>query len=294
MHLIKPRKYFIYILLGLIGLGLSLVVQGGFSQVQQHGQPVGLSALSEVPESAWQKLAQQRIWFGHQSVGWNIVEGLKDVRQAHPQIKVNIVETPDPTTVNAAGLIHFAIGQNYYPQTKIADFATMIQRNPTKQPDIALFKFCFLDIDAKTDVAQVFKDYKTMMDGLIKTFPKTKFVQVTVPLTTEPTGTHKFMRDLKYSVRKVLRQPVERSFENMNRAAFNQVLRQTYGDQSTVFDLAQIESIGIDRQQTVFSTAGKSYLSLVSAYTDDGAHLNSVGRKVVAEQFLIFLAKLLK
>ncbi len=290
MPFIKPRKSLIYLLLGAIALGLSLVIQGGSPHVQQ----ISLSDLSTVSETAWSSLAHPRIWFGHQSVGGNIVEGLKEVRQTHPQIKVNIVETTDPTLVKTAGLIHFAIGQNAHPETKIAEFATQLQRDPTHPPDVAFFKFCFLDIDTKTNVAQVFKDYKTVMDQLIQTFPKTKFVQVTVPLTIEPTGTGKIMRNLKYGVRKILQQPVERSFENMNRSAFNELLRQTYADQSTVFDLAKFESIGPNGQQKIFSAEGKPYLALVSAYTDDGAHLNSVGRKAVAEQLLIFLTKLLK
>jgi hypothetical protein len=294
MHLIKSRKYIIYIILGLVALGLSLVMRGGLPQMQQTVQSVSLPTLSDVPESAWQRLTQQRIWFGHQSVGGNLIEGLKDLRQTHPQIKLNLLETSDPAKENSVGLIHFAIGQNAYPQTKMTEFMARLQQNSAKPPDVALFKFCFLDVHTKTDVAQLFQEYKIMMDRLIKTFPQTKFVQVTVPLTAEPTGKDKLVRDFKYGFRKVLRQPVERSFENMNRSTFNQLLRQTYGNQSTVFDLAQFESIGPDQQQTSFSADGKFYQSLVPRYTDDGAHLNKTGRKMVAEQFLIFLAKLVK
>jgi hypothetical protein len=247
-----------------------------------------------VSDFPWQRLTQQRIWFGHQSVGGNIIEGIKDLRQIYPQININLVETSDPATVNSAGLIHFSIGQNAYPQSKIIDFDKIIQRNFTQKPDIALFKFCFLDIDTKTNILQVFKDYKSMMDRLIKTFPNTKFVQVTVPLTTEPTGKTKLIRDVKSGLRKILHQPVSRSFENINRSAFNDLIRDAYGNQSTVFDLAKFESIGPDQKQIIFSVDGKSYQSLLPIYTDDGSHLNFVGRKMIAEQFLIFLAKLLK
>ncbi len=213
MNFIKSRKY---IILGLIALGLSLVIGAGLPQMQQTVQSVSLPTLSEVSDSAWQRLAQQRIWFGHQSVGSNIIEGLKDLHQIHPQINVNLLETSDPATVNSPGLIHFTIGQNAYPQSKIIDFNKIVQRNSTQKPNIALFKFCFLDIDSKTDISQVFKDYKTMMDRLIKTFPNTKFVQVTVPLTTEPRGKSKLIRDLKSGFRKILHQPISRSFDNVN------------------------------------------------------------------------------
>ena len=42
-------------------------------------------------------------------------------------------------------------------------------------------------------------------------------------------------------------------------------------------------------KSSFFTVTGKTYYSLISEYTRDGGHLNERGRKIVAEQLLIFL-----
>ena len=39
--------------------------------------------INDVPAVKWEKLAQKKIYFGHQSVGFNIMEGIKDVMKEH-------------------------------------------------------------------------------------------------------------------------------------------------------------------------------------------------------------------
>ena len=47
-----------------------------------------------------------------------------------------------------------------------------------------------------------------------------------------------------------------------------------------------------DGTRCSFTKDGKTYYSMVPEYTTDGGHLNEIGRKKVAEQFLILLANL--
>jgi len=59
-----------------------------------------LPSIASVGEPAWQTLAQKRIYFGHQSVGNNILEGIKDVMNEYRNIKLNIVRLPLQPTLS--------------------------------------------------------------------------------------------------------------------------------------------------------------------------------------------------
>ena len=63
-------------------------------------------SIKDVPNSAWEKLSQKKIFFGHQSVGFNIIDGLKDLMKENPQIKLNIVETSNPADFDAPIVAH--------------------------------------------------------------------------------------------------------------------------------------------------------------------------------------------
>ena len=49
--------------------------------------------IKDVPAEKWKKLAKKKIYFGHQSVGFNIMDGVQDVLKENPQIELKIVET---------------------------------------------------------------------------------------------------------------------------------------------------------------------------------------------------------
>lgn len=37
------------------------------------------TTLEDIPESSWVKILKKRIFFGHQSIGLNIIDGIKDL-----------------------------------------------------------------------------------------------------------------------------------------------------------------------------------------------------------------------
>ena len=53
---------------------------------------VSSRTLNDVPKSKWEALSQKRIFFGHQSVGYNIIDGIKNIMQEHSFIKLKIIE----------------------------------------------------------------------------------------------------------------------------------------------------------------------------------------------------------
>ena len=257
-----------------------------------QNQAINLSALKAVPETAWIKLSQQRILFGHQSVGYNIVQGIQELLKENPQIKLNILENSHQSEVANPGFIHFPIGRNTDPQSKIDGFANLMKQDIGKTADIAFFKLCFVDFSSSTDVSKVFSAYQTTMDALVQQFPKTTFVHVTVPLTSQPNGLKKLLKGTKKMFKQLVNQPSYDISDNKQKNEFNDLLKNTYQGKAPIFDIAGIESTFLDGKQQVYSSNGKSYLSLVPDYTYDGGHLNELGRKVVAEKLLVFLAKL--
>jgi hypothetical protein len=124
------------------------------------------------------------------------------------------------------------------------------------------------------------------MSLLKKRFPKTTFVHVTVPLTSSKTG-------LKPWVKRIIGREDPWGFEeNIRRNQFNGLLRKGYQNKEPIFDLAEIESTLPDGTRQTFSKDGNTYYSLIPDYSNDGGHLNELGRKIVAGELLLLLATL--
>jgi hypothetical protein len=245
----------------------------------------GPQSMSKIPETAWKELSQKKIFFGHQSVGDNIIDGINKVMQSNNSITLNILKTTDPQSFNRPVFAHSSIGKNDYPESKIEAFQEYMQKGIGDHADIAFFKFCFWDIRNKKDIKEIFNKYKETLSALTARYPKTKFVHLTVPLMSYQNG-------FKDKIKRMLNKPIESDLDNMRRNELNEMIRKEYGGREPVFDIAQIESTLPDSTCTSFSKGGKKYDYLASEYTNDGGHLNDVGKRIVAEQLLIFLANL--
>lgn len=228
-----------------------------------------------------EKLAQRRIFFGHQSVGGNILDGVKQVPSAP-----RVVEVKDPTQPVAPGTIaHAMVGENTKPETKIADFARLMDAGLAEGADVAFFKFCYIDFNGTTDTRALFEKYRATMEGLKARHPHTTFVHVTVPLTTVQRGAKAWLKEL-------LGKPVWGISENVQREGFNQLLRQTYGGKEPLFDLAKLESTTAEGTPETYELNGQTWPAMVPAYSDDGGHLNAAGQARMAKEFLAFLSSL--
>lgn len=240
--------------------------------------------LETVPQEKWNVLAQKRIFFGHKSVGLDIISGLREVMEKYPAIKLDIRETEDPGDFERPVFAHALIGKNKFPQSKIDAFREAMERGLGGKADIAFFKFCFVDIDYQTDLAVLLESYVQALEGLEGRFPNTNFIAFTVPLVSDPIG---FMTSLK----KLLGRLPHYDAEHVQRSLYNSMLRERYkGD---LFDIAAIESRIDGTRRAAFKKGGKAYEILNRAYTTDGGHLNPLGRQIVAIELLIYLASLI-
>ena len=250
--------------------------------------PVPAKHAELLPESSIQRLSRQTVFFGHQSVGYNILDGIRDIARDYPSLTLNISETSDPASLRAPMLAHSRIGRNGQPLTKLDDFANLWRRRE-QSTDVAFMKFCYVDFTDQTDVGDLVRRYADTFAGLRQSSPGTTFIHVTAPLTAPR---NVLMTAAKNVIKRLIGRPGANYRPNVKQAEFNDLLRRTYLGKEPVFDLAAIESTRADGTRVMSRESGTAVYSLAPEYTFDGGHLNERGRRIVAFDLLRFLATL--
>jgi hypothetical protein len=154
--------------------------------------------------------------------------------------------------------------------------------------DIAFFKLCYVDVTRDSNPQKIFTNYRNLIDNLRARYPKTKFLNVTVPVCSTPKGAR---RNLKESVKLLVGSPGVLD-DNMKRQHYNTLLSDACSQTDTLFDVALTESISPSGSRCYAVKEKTKIYFMDSQYTSDGGHLNEEGRKRVAEQLLIILAEL--
>lgn len=247
-----------------------------------HTKP---KSVSDIPERAWKKLATQKIYFGHQSVGHNLMNGVTDVMNRRTGAKLRIVEGTDASQFREGAWLHSTIGNNQDPISKIRDFEKYINSGIGDLADIVFMKLCYVDILENTDIQPIFKLYKETIARLLDRYSKVKFVHFTVPLMTVDMS-------LTSRIKGFIGKPIGGALGNIKRAQYAQLVREEYGGKSSVFDIAKIESTYPDGRRHTFSHGGKTYYSLIPEYTNDGGHLNWQAAEMGAAELISFLSAL--
>lgn len=244
-----------------------------------------------VVKDKWVALNTKKIFFGHHSVGYNILDGVSKIINDRKDIDLNIVklESPDDLSREEQGyLSHGKVGENFDPKSKINDFVKWMDGSIGENVDIAFMKFCFVDIGSQTEINTLFEDYKKTYEYLTEKYPKVKIVHLTVPLVSEKTGLSKYKHQLKGVIKSIINK--NEFYENKQKFLFNQMIRNEYKSKSPIFDIAAIESTYPDGHRSTFKYDDRNIESMVSEYTDDGGHLSPMGKEVVGKAFLAFLA----
>ena len=233
-----------------------------------------------------EQISDAKIYFGHQSVGRNILAGLEAWQDA-TGTSLAIVESRDFSTVPESAFVHFAVGQNGDPSGKVDDFVSLMETVSVEEHPLAFFKFCYVDFNPETDVKGVYEYYKKNMLELKDRFPHIRFLASTVPYTGVQTG-------LKGRVKKILGRAPNGALENGKRKEFNDMILNDLASTFPVFDLAAAESTRPDGSIETFRYKGKEYPCLPSFYRSDMGHLNEEGARIVSFNLLAFLAEEIK
>ena len=182
--------------------------------------------------------------------------------------------------------MHSGVGDNGDIPSKIAAFSQMLEK--LKPVDIALLKFCWYDFTPEVDTDGVLGQYQKSIELLKQRHPETKFIHVTVPLTSNDRGLKAGYKSLKDVIKQIVGKA--NYFDNAARCRYNKRLLEIYSGKEPILDLARLESTLPDGSQVASGSGDKRCASLAPEYTDDAGHLNQYGGKIVGEQFLVFLA----
>lgn len=246
-----------------------------------------LSELKSTPNKKLRELSQKKIFFGHQSVGNNIIDGIKDIIIEYPELRLNIQQTSDPASYENPVFGHARVGSNLDPYSKCNEFKKILEGDIGNKIDIAFIKFCYVDVNKNTDIIQLYNYYVKTFQELQKKFPNIKFIHMTIPLTTSQQTS-----GIKALVKRIFKKEFWGEEDNIKRNLFNIKLISKYSKDGQVFDLAKFESEFPDGRLNIFNKCGYKYYSLITSYTDDGGHLNKVGRNAIAQRLLLLLTEL--
>jgi len=271
-----------------VALVLAVAVVMADRWSKEKSIPIQGTVASAITTADLTAVARTRVFFGHQSIGWNVLNAVPGVYADNgvsaPPVERGRAE-PGP---NGGFIAHQFIGENLKPLLKLEDFDRIMRDGMGRQVDVALMKFCSVDITSSTDVEALFARYRDTMAAMERDFPNVTFIHVTVPLVTDRQD---LFSKLKTRLKTVLgRSDVNHQPANVARERLNALIRSEYAGRH-LFDLAAIESTRPDGTRVSGRYDNRGYFALYDGYASDDIHLNAVGSKIAATAFLEAIAQ---
>src|SRR5690606_18646560 len=186
------------------------------------------------------------------------------------------------------GLFHSEVGENRNPDSKCEVFEQLLDRPERPAYDLAMMKFCYVDLGrgSSAEADSMLRRYAATVERIRETRPDVQLVHLTLPLRAEPPGK-------KTRLKRLLGMEVDSDHDNALRNEFNRRLRETWADEP-MFDLASVESTLPDGTRVTYEHDGQAMNMLAQAYTNDGGHLNELGQRHAAAEFVRVLADTLR
>lgn len=221
-----------------------------------------------VPKDALTAARALRVVFGHQSVGFDVLRGLRGLAEAdadryaleiEPRVRVEWY-------ARRRGVGEFVLGQNGDALGKVDAFAARVRDGLGDVVDVAMMKLCYADLTERADPKAIFARWKGAYEDLERAFPKVRFVWWTVPVPLP-----------------------ERCADR--RTELNDLIRAyVRANGKTLLDVADLESHAPDGKAVTHAGGGEK---LFEGYARDaGGHLNDVGAQRVARAWWWLMARI--
>ena len=223
--------------------------------------------VAALPQIVMNAISSQTWLFTHASVGANMCDGMDTLHSANPS-RFSLVRSTVGTLGNddslraafapaagTAGTIYDCNRGNPGWLNKMFCLSNSVCQSGWHDTavDLVMDKLCYIDQDADAAV------YLSLMTYLESLYPLTRFVYTTMPLTTDEDSNNRLRNEYNATVR---------AYCSLNA--------------KLLFDIADMESYDTNGSPITFSYGGNDYQKLWDAYSDDGGHLNALGREQIA------------
>lgn len=255
---------------------LFIVAVAGCSDDMADNKVAAIDSLDNVN---WEKINSVSLFFGHKSVGSNLVDGLMMVKEKYPQFSLPVYDLGQEYN-GGPGLYQKMIGENRDTDSKMNDFFAH-QANFSTDNSVVGMKFCYIDITRDTDVNALFEEYRKRIAEFQRQNPGKRVIHFTAPLTSDAT-------DIKSTIKRWLGKRVRGHGDNLQKRHYNELLLKEYGEDA-VFDIARFQSTLYGNARVAGRINGQAYYAMSPAYTNDGGHLNDYGKEYIATEFVKFL-----
>lgn len=281
----RPVVAVVAVIALVLALALALVMADRWSN--EKSMSIQGNVASAITTADLTAVASTRVFFGHFSVGMNLLNAVPGVYADHAVSAPPIEQGGTQPGPNGGFIAHQFIGTEVDGKPPLEDFDRIMRGGMGRQVDVALMKFCWGDVQSKTDVDDLFASYRDTMAALERDFPNVTFIHVTEPLTTE-SG---LFTELKTKLNTLLgRSDWYGQRANVARERLNALIRGEYAGRH-LFDLAAIESTKPDGMRVSGRYDNQGYFALYDGYASDMAQLNTVGSKIAATAFLEAIAQ---
>lgn len=223
---------------------------------------------ASIPAQYLDAVRQLDIFWGRQSVGGNIVQGLELLSSQNASRYALALQYLNPAETGVYGVRDllgvFELGINGQPSSKTEAFRRDIaERGFGERVDVAMMKFCYVDFgEGLDDPNRTFENYRTAMETLERAYPQVRFVWWTAPIMTTGLAA---------------------------RDTFNAKVRAyTAANSKILFDIADIESH--NPQGAPVRRSGLE--AMHPAYSVDGGHLSEEGQRRAAGAFWVLMARI--
>ena len=223
---------------------------------------------------------QRRVFFGHQSVGAQVITGINEWADNLGQPDMPVVDVDVSAIPGTGGVMaHAYVGTNGDGRTKTRgtagaapSFDYRIRNGLASQIDTAVLKFCYADVRSTSPYtpAELFTEYAATMDALVADFPAIAFIFATETIVMEVD---------------------EDGDDNDLRYAYNQAVRAAYASGGRLWDIALAESTAADGTR-VIDGSGVEHLWPTYASADQEHIGTTAGRMAASKPLLLLLAEI--
>lgn len=282
----------VLVCLGIVGAVLLPVLIGDQQAGTEPRVPSRTPTASQSPlpdvTSAPQPLDQAlstRFLFAHQSIGQDISRRIPIVYKSAKLPAPKVVTWNKAKTTKGPLVATATVGTNGNAVSKLRAFARLVNDAPRGSMKVALLAFNYQDVDAESDVDELFQSYVDTMTSLEAASPDISFLFATVPVTTANSWSEVDRSTITGLSN--ANQPVWQ--DNIARERFNTLIRERYADTGRLYDIAALQAEIKGDKVAAKQHEDLWYYVMYPGNSSNGKRLNDAGSRRLAKTLILLV-----